>query len=178
MITTCHVLRPRVSFMVFPPNFVFPPLFLTLTFEISALCFTLESVQMFPPFSLSMNMAGAWIGLHHTPLALGRYQRVAMNASDLAQEVVAFNALRDRPSRLALVVHNGYGSTCTPVLTILAPIEKGRQILRIIFPEIHARGRVTVDYARNDLEAAAVLIESKTSYGNDVITLLENMEFI
>jgi hypothetical protein len=125
-----------------------------------------------------MMMASTTSTIINTPLALGRYQRVAMNASDLAKEVVAFNALRDRPSRLALVVHNGYGSTCTPVLTILAPIEKGRQILRIIFPEIHARGRVTVDYARDDLEAAAVLIESKTSYRNDVITLLENMEFI
>ena len=114
----------------------------------------------------------------NTPLALGRYQRVAMNASDLAKEVVAFNALRDRPSRLALVVHNGYGPTCTPALTILAPIENGRQILRVIFPESNARGRVTVDYDRDDLEAVAVLTESKMNYRNDKITLLENMEFI
>ncbi len=50
--------------------------------------------------------------------------------------------------------------------------------MRVIFPEFNARGRVTLDYAGDDLEAVAVLIESKTSYRNDRITLLENMEFI
>jgi len=79
-----------------------------------------------------------------------------MDASDLAREIVTYNMLPDRTSPLALVVggHLIAGST----FAVTAPIENGRQILRVIYPQ---RNWAKIDYDCHNLEGVAICIDAQ-----------------
>jgi len=75
-------------------------------------------------------------------------------ASTLAREVVAYTKLRDRPSKLALVVASA--NAPDRKFTVTAPIVNGRQLLRVTWP-----GATDIaDYDRNNCEGVAIIIES------------------
>ena len=74
-------------------------------------------------------------------------------ASTLAREVVAYTKLRDRPSKLALVVAS---ASADRKFTVTAPIVNGRQLLRVTGP-----GATDIaDYDHNNFEGVATIIES------------------
>lgn len=79
-----------------------------------------------------------------------------MNISDLAKEVADFNMLRDRPSPLILTLKDPW-PTNSDALFVLAPIVNGRNILTVSLPERDS----AVDFDASNVEAVAVLIESK-----------------
>ncbi len=79
-----------------------------------------------------------------------------MDASDLAREIVTYNMLPDRTSPLALVV--GYHLIAGSTFVVTAPIENGRQILRVIYPQ---RNWAKIDYDCHNLEGVAICIDAQ-----------------
>lgn len=76
-----------------------------------------------------------------------------MDAADLAKEVVAFAKLRDRPATVALIVKS---NALNAILKVIAPIENGRRLLRVVQPDVTA----TVDYDCNHLGRIVSILES------------------
>ncbi len=75
-------------------------------------------------------------------------------ASTLAREVVAYTKLRDRPSKLALVVAS---ASADQKFTVTAPIVNGQQLLRVTGP---GATDDIADYDHNNFEGVATIIES------------------
>lgn len=106
-----------------------------------------------------------------------------MEAMDLAREVVTYSQRRDRPSSLVLVVYDRTGRGIErrdekSTMRITAPIENGRLIFRVSFPQFRppawsnsiptgapAVERIVLEYdGSNNLEGAAACIEGHMTH--------------